>query len=384
MKPINKTVANFKETIFATITREAVANSAVNLGQGFPDFDGPHWVIEACKKALERGAEGKNQYAPAAGAPALLNSISQTYRHYYELAYDGTTEITVTNGATEAIFSTSLALLSPGDEVIVFEPYYDSYVASIELAGGKAVPVTLHSPDFTFKEEELRQAFSDKTKAIFFNTPHNPTGRVFTKDEMSTIAQLAREHDCYVISDEVYEFLTFDGAKHIPMATLPNMFERTITISSTGKTFGLTGWKIGWTCAAAPVTHAIRMVHQFNTFCVNHPMQLAMAEALEGLSDYIPQFRKEYSEKRELLLSGLREAGFEPNTPAGTYFAMAPIPVEGQKDVEYCTHLIREKKVATIPPSAFYMKSKEGEGYLRFCFAKKDETIKKAIANLTS
>ena len=384
MKAINQTVKNFKETIFATITREAVANSAVNLGQGFPDFDGPPWVIEACKRALGRGAEGKNQYAPAAGTPALLAAISNNYEKYYDLMYDSAKEVTVTNGATEAIFSTSLALLNQGDEVIVFEPYYDSYVASIELAGGKAVPVTLHAPDFTFDEKELEQAFTDKTKMVFFNTPHNPTGRVFTEQEMSVIAKLAQKHDCYVISDEVYEFLTFAGKKHIPMATLPKMQERTITISSTGKTFGLTGWKIGWTCASPDVTHAIRMVHQFNTFCVNHPMQLAMAEALDGLDDYLPEFLQEYSRKRDILLSGLTKAGFSPLEPEGTYFAMAPIPVEGMTDVEYCMHLIKEKKVATIPPSAFYLKSKEGQKYLRFCFAKKDETIKSAMEKLQS
>ena len=384
MKRVNKTVASFKETIFATITREAQAHNAVNLGQGFPDFDGPSWVIEACKGALDRGNEGKNQYAPAAGAPALLSSIAKNYDKYYDLPYDPATEVTVTNGATEAIFSTCLALLEKGDEVIVFEPYYDSYVASIELAGGKAVPVTLHSPDFTFKEDELREAFSEKTKMVFFNSPHNPTGRVFTEEEMMVIAELAREYDSYVVSDEVYEFLTFDDNKHIPMATLPKMKERTITISSTGKTFGLTGWKIGWTCASSPVTHAIRMVHQFNTFCVNHPCQLAMAEALEGLDDYLPHFRQEYGRKRELLLTGLKEAGFTPLKPEGTYFAMAPIPQEGFNDVEYCTHLIREKKVATIPPSAFYSRSDEGQRYLRFCFAKRDETIKAAIERLQS
>lgn len=383
MKEINSTVSNIKESIFATITKEAIQNKAVNLGQGFPDFDGPKWVIDLAKDALDKGAEGKNQYAPSPGAPELRKSISTVYKNLYSLSYDSNTEVTVTNGATEAIFITALALINPGDEVIVFEPFYDSYVASIELAGGKVIPVTLKYPDFTFDIQDLEKAFSSKTKLVFFNSPHNPTGRVFSKEEVNPLVELIKKNDCYVVSDEVYEFLTFDGIKHVPLASYPGMKERTITISSTGKTFGLTGWKIGWACASPEVSHAIRMVHQFNTFSVGHPLQLAMAKALEKIESYIPEFQKLYSDKRDLFLKGLRDAGYSPTSPEGTYFSICKIEEEGMNDVDYCTKLIREKKVATIPPSAFYLNSNDGEKYVRFCFAKKDETLRAAISNLS-
>jgi len=390
MKTINRVVASFKESVFATMTREAVAAGAVNLGQGFPDFDGPSWVIELARQALGRGREGKNQYAPAAGTPAMCAAVAAVARRHYGLEYEPATEVTVTHGATEAIFSTALALIDPGDEVVVFEPFYDSYVAAIELAGGRAVPVTLHAPDFRFDENELMAALGPKTKAIFLNTPHNPSGRVFDEVELQQVAAAAKRADCLVVSDEVYEFLTFDGARHVPFATLPGMRERTVTISSTGKTFGLTGWKIGWTCAPPALTHGIRMVHQFNTFCVNHPIQLAMAEALDRLDDYLPEFRTDYARKRDLFVGGLREAGFDPVVPAGTYFTMVPIPDDDDegptagenRDVAFCRKLIRERRVAAIPPSAFYASSDEGQRYVRFCFAKRDETLQTALDRL--
>lgn len=383
MKPTSKTVANFKESIFATMTKMALKNQAINLSQGFPDFDGPEWIRDLAARAVHESEKGANQYAPSPGIAPLRKIISQNYQKYYQLNYNQDSDITITNGATEAIFSSTLALVNPGDEVIVFEPYYDSYIASIELAGGIPIPVTLHAPSFEFKKEELEAAFSPKTKFVFLNTPHNPSGKVFNREELEIIAELTKKYDVYVVSDEVYEFLTFDEHKHIPIASLEGMKERCITISSTGKTFGLTGWKIGWTATTPELSHAIRMVHQFNTFSVCHPMQMAMAEALNKLEDYLPSFRETYQSKRDLFMDGLKKAGFNARQPEGTYFAMVPIREHTDKDdIGYCQELIEKKKVASIPPSAFYMKSKQGQDYLRFCFAKKNKTLEAALNNL--
>jgi N-succinyldiaminopimelate aminotransferase len=290
-------------------------------------------------------------------------------------------QVTVTNGATEAIFSTCMALINPGDEVIVLEPFYDSYLAAIRLAGGVPVPVTLKAPDFSFDLKELEAAFTDKTKMIFFNSPHNPTGKVFSKEEMNSISQLVIKHDTYLVSDEVYEFLTFEGLKHLPIATLEGMKERVITISSAGKTFGLTGWKIGWITASEALTHAIRMVHQFNTFSVCTPLQFAVAEALTKLETYVPEFKAQYGELRSFFIDGIIKAGLSPLKSEGTYFVLVPTPKD-KTDIEYCTELITSKKVASIPLSPFYLKSKEGEDYVRFCFAKKKETLSAALKNL--
>ena len=382
MKEVSQIVSGFKESIFATMSHLANQHQAINLSQGFPDFDGPSWLIQEHKKALDLGHQGKNQYAPSPGVLSLRQSVSENYRKFYQLEFSPETEITVTNGATEAIFISALALLNPGDEVVVLEPFYDSYVASIEMAGAVAIPVTLHAPQFELNWQELEAALGSKTKASYLNSPPNPSGKVFTKEELVRIGNLAKKYDSYIISDEVYEFLTFEDAVHIPIASLEDFGERTITISSTGKTFGLTGWKIGWACAPPALSHALRMVHQFNVFSVSHPAQVAMACALKRIDSYLPEFRSTYSKKRELFIEGLRNCNFNPLAPAGTYFVMCPIPDQGTTDIEYCKKLITEKKVAAIPPSAFYLKAKDGERYLRFCFAKKDETLMAALKNL--
>ena len=377
MKPINKTVDNFKESIFSTMTRMALENKAINLSQGFPDFDGPKWVIELVKDALD---SAHNQYSPSMGILPLREAIANNYRRFYNLEYNPQSEVLITNGATEAIFCTCSALLNPGDEVIVLEPFYDSYIASIELAGAKAVPVTLKAPDFHFDMKDLKAAVNEKTKMLIINNPHNPTGKVYERTELEKLSSFAIEHDLYVMSDEVYEFLTFDKP-HIPTATLNQMKERTITISSTGKTFGLTGWKIGWLASSPEIVAAIHKVHQFNVFCVSHPFQVAMAQALSKMDDYLVEFKADYKRKRDILVSGLKEAGLNVIDPAGTYFALVQLP-EGENDIEYCKKLIVEKKLAVIPTSAFYSKSDEGSGIVRFCFAKKDETLHSALANL--
>ncbi len=380
MKDTALRIAGFKDSIFGVISRLARENNAVNLGQGFPDFDGPNWLKDIAYKKMQ---EGHNQYAPFTGTPNLRQEISNYYKSFYSLNYNPESEITVTVGATEAIYLVISALINPGDEVIVLEPFYDSYVASIKMAGGIPVAVTLHAPDFDIDQKELEAAITPKTKLLILNNPHNPTGKVWSKDELLAVSNVAIKNDLYLLSDEVYEFLVFDGTKHLPTATLDGMMERTITVSSAGKTFGLTGWKIGWICANPKVTNACRLVHQYVTFSVSTPMQEAVAEGLKQLPEYLPGFVTLYKEKRDWFYQEMKQLGFEFKIPKGTFFMMVPISKHTNlKDVDYALKLITEKKVATVPPSAFYLKSTEGEKYLRFCFAKKEETLQSAIKNL--
>jgi N-succinyldiaminopimelate aminotransferase len=382
MKSINNELSTFKESIFATISKKAHELNAVNLGQGFPDFEGPLWLKELARDSFNSDKPNINQYAPSPGRIELRSAISENFKDFYGLEFDAQTEVTVFNGATETLFCSALALLNPGDEVVVFEPFYDSYLANIKLAKARPKVVTLHAPEFRFNLEELEEAFSENTKMIYLNSPHNPSGTVFTRDELTQIAILCKKWDVYVVSDEVYEHLTFDDNPHIPISTLPGMKERTITISSMGKTFGYTGWKIGWALAPKELSHALRMVHQFNTFSVCHPIQLAVAQGLKQIKSYLPEFKELYTKKRELLLSGLKEVGLKPTSPQGTYFILCQIPKADMDDVEYCYYLIEKFKVATIPPSSFYLKSNDGEKYVRFCFAKSDSILEKAMENL--
>lgn len=363
-------------SIFATMSRLAAVHQAVNLGQGFPDFDGPTLIVEAFAAALR---SAHNQYAPMPGVQRLRRAVTGYHQRYYDLTWDAETDITITAGATEALFSTMLAFLNPGDEIILFEPYYDSYWANCIIAGARPVCVTLHAPDFRIEPDALAAAVTQRTRMIVVNNPHNPTGRVFSRKELDAVADIAIREDLLVISDEVYEFLTFDGRSHIPMATLPEMRERTITVSSTGKTFGMTGWKIGYATAREELTHAIRTVHQFATFAVNTPGQHAMAHGLEQLAEYLPEFRSLYQRKRDLLFHGLQDSTLQAIRPEGTYFLMARLPEGAGSDIEYAERLVREKRVAVIPPSVFYQNSNEGKSLLRLCFAKSDETIREAL-----
>jgi aspartate/methionine/tyrosine aminotransferase len=367
-------------SIFATMSKLAFEHNAVNLGQGFPDFDGPEWIMDEALKAMH---SGKNQYAPMPGIFSLRQAIVGYHKKFYDLHWDADAHVTITAGATEALFSSMLALIDPGDEVILFEPYYDSYQANVLLAGGLPKYVTLRKPDFHFDAEELERSITHATTMLILNNPHNPTGKMYSREELETIAKLAVKHDLLVLSDEVYEFLGFDGNEHIPIASLPGMNERTITISSTGKTFGMTGWKIGYAIAPALLTDSVRKVHQFATFAVNTPGQHAMALALTRLESYLPEFRTLYAAKRGLLYDGLRGTIFTPHQPQGSYFMMADIPPAlGQTDVECAIELVKTHGVASIPPSVFYSKSNEGASMLRFCFAKKDETLKSGIEKL--
>ncbi len=377
MKPVNPIVDSFVESAFSQITQAAIKEQAVNLAQGFPDFEGPDWALAAAKAAL---SSGKNQYAPSYGILPLREAIAKNYSHFYSLHYDPKHEVVVTSGATEAIFCAVAALIQPGDEAIVFEPVYDSYIASLRMAGATIKVVTLKAPDFLYDAAAVEALITSKTKLLILNNPHNPTGRVASQTELSDLSALVVKHDLYAVSDEVYEFLTFESP-HLPLASLPGMRERTVTISSVGKTLSLTGWKIGWACGPVPLIKAIHNAHQFVTFCVAHPLQHAIAEALAEMPRYVPQFQKDYRGRRDLLVPGLKKLGFNVMMPQGSYFALARVP-QGKTDWDLARELIAKHKVATIPTSVFYVNSDEGSRLIRFCFAKKLETLQLALDRL--
>ena len=374
--PLNQTLQPFGESIFTPISRLAQETGAINLGQGFPDTDGPDFIMEAAVEAMRTG---KNQYAPSHGVARLRKAIAAKTRRFYGLSFDADLEVTVFSGATEAIFSCIMALVETGEEVVVFEPFYDSYPACTAMAGGVCRFVTLESPDFALDPERLEEKMGPRTKIIILNSPMNPCGKVFTREELDVIATLAEKYDAYVLSDEVYEHLTFDGAEHVPIASLPGMRERTLTISSTGKTFSMTGWKVGWALASPPLSRAVRASHQFVTYSTSTPLQHAMAVALEKADEYYSTFRADYLERRDLLLNVLEAAGFTVNTPRGTYFALADISAFGfEDDRAFCESMIRTVGVAAIPPSYFYKNRRAGKNLARFAFCKKIEALREA------
>ncbi|MCX7879218.1 MAG: methionine aminotransferase [Ignavibacteria bacterium] len=368
-----------EDSIFGLMSALAAEYKAVNLGQGFPDFSGPDWLIEAFNKAMK---DGKNQYAPPQGIHSLRKIISDTYLKFYECRIDPENEITITAGATEALFSTILALINPGDEVIIFEPFYDAYYSDIILAGGIPKFVTLHKPNFDFDFEELIIQVTPRTKAIIINNPHNPTGKVYSKNELEFIFETANKHNLYIVSDEVYEFLTYDNLKHISILNIDKHLTRSIMISSAGKTFSMTGWKIGWAIANPKISDAIRKVHQWTTFTVNTPGQHAVAFGFTKLDEYLPIFKEEYQYRRDLIYSELVKTKFTPHKPFGSYFIMVDIPTLEKDDIEIAKELTVDYKVATIPPSVFYRNSDEGKKMLRICFAKTPRTIIEGIENL--
>ena len=371
----------FGTTVFTEMTRLALEHDAINLGQGFPDFAGFSVAKDSAIAALQAD---HNQYARMAGVPELTRAVSAHGRRFQGLDYDAETEVTVTSGATEAIFASLQGLLNEGDEVVLFEPFYDSYLASVAMAGGRSRVVTLHAPGFRYRAEELEAAITDRTRVLLLNTPSNPTGRVFDSDELEHIAALSKRHDLIVISDEVYEHIVFDGT-HVSIATLPGMRERTIRISSTGKTFSMTGWKIGWACAPEPLARAVRAAHQFITFCSATPLQHAMGAALAAGDDFFNELRRGYLERRDHLCVGLAAAGFDVRPPQGTYFVLADIrPLGYDDDVAFCRMLPERVRVAAVPPSAFYVNKQEGRHLVRFAFAKKLETLDEAVRRLAT
>ena len=378
--PLARRLQGFGTSIFSEMTRLAIEHGAVNLAQGFPDFDGPEFAKDAAIAAIR---DGRGQYARPTGIPDMHAALAAKYRRDYGLDYAEGEEWTVTSGATEAIFDSIQATCGPGDEVVLFEPYYDSYTASVRMSGAKPRVVTLHAPDWRFDPQELVRAFTAKTRAILVNTPHNPTGKVFTREELEAIAALCREHDVICVTDEVYEHLVYDGV-HVPMATLPGMRERTITISSFGKSFSLTGWKIGWAAAPPPLTEAVRAAHQFVTFATATPLQHAASVALTVGEEYYRLLRDSYRAKRDDLVRELARIGFAVSPPAGTYFVCADFRRFGfRDDVEFCRTLIEEYGVAAIPPSAFYDHKRLGRHYARFAFCKKDDTLETGVARLS-
>src|SRR5215467_13001011 len=370
---LNRALAGLGTTIFAEMSELAVATGSVNLGQGFPDTDGPAEIARAAADAILAGRG--NQYPPGAGIAELREAIADHQRRFYDLDVDADTEVLVTAGATEAIAAALLALVEPGDEVIAFEPYYDSYAACIAMAGGVRVPITLRAPAFRPDIDELGTAITSRTRAILLNSPHNPTGAVFSRDELAAIAELACARDLIVISDEVYEHMVFTG-EHVPITTLPGMRERTATISSAAKTFSFTGWKIGWVTGSREMVAAIRTVKQFLTFVSGGPFQYAIAQALALPEGYYQSVAADLRIKRDLMCDGLAEAGFEVYPPDGTYFVTTDVSRFGDADgLEFCRNLPARAGVVAIPMQVFYDNAEAGRPLVRFAFCKRKEVL---------
>jgi N-succinyldiaminopimelate aminotransferase len=364
-------------TIFAEMSALAEATGAINLGQGFPDTDGPSVVLEAAVDAIRAG---RNQYPPGAGIPELRQAVAGHQRRFWDLSFDPEHEVLVTAGATEALTASILAFCDPGDEVVVFEPTYDTYTAAIALAGARQRVVTLQEPGWSFDADALRGAFSNRTKVLILNSPHNPTGKVFTREELSLLAELCVEHDVVAVTDEVYEHLVYDG-EHVPLASLPGMRDRTVTISSAGKTFSLTGWKVGWACASPELLGAVRSVKQHLTYVNGAPFQPAVALGLALGDAYYYGLRASLRAKRDLLCDGLAGAGLDVLRPAGTYFATVALP-EGTDGLAWCRALPERAGVVAIPTGVFYEDPARGSHLVRFTFCKRDEVLGEAAARL--
>jgi N-succinyldiaminopimelate aminotransferase len=374
----------FGTTIFAEMSALAETTGAINLGQGFPDTDGPEKMLHIAASGI---TDGLNQYPPGRGTLPLRTAISAHQQRYYGLTYDPDTEVLVTVGATEAVSASILALCEPGDGVVVLEPYYDSYAAAIALAGARRVAVPLR-PDaagerFTFDPDDLRAAVTDSTRLVLLNSPHNPTGTVLSRAELDQVAALCIEHDLIVVSDEVYEHLTYDGTTHIPLATLPGMRERTVTISSAGKSFSVTGWKIGWVCAPAPLVSAVNTVKQFLTYTHNPAMQIAVAYALDNEMEWVGNLCASLQSRRDRLAAGLATVGLRTVRPQGTYFIQADVRSIGFSDGEaFARALPHEAGVVAIPTAVFCDSPEVGRPFVRFAFCKRDEVLDRAAARL--
>jgi aspartate/methionine/tyrosine aminotransferase len=369
----------FGESVFATFSRLATEYGAINLGQGFPNFDGPEFVKEAGIRAIR---EGHGQYGRMFGLPQVNRAIADRFNLDTGLEVHPDTEITVTCGCTEAIAASILGLVNPGDEVVLMEPFYDSYPAAVAMAGGTVRTVRLRAPEFALPFQELRSVVGPRTRLIVVNTPHNPTGRVFTPDELAGVAAVAREHDCLVLSDEVYERIWYHEP-HVSISTLPGMRERTIVLNSLGKTFSLTGWKLGWAIAPAHLTQGIRAAHQILTFCSATPLQCAVVDALQAPESYYLQLRAEYQLRRDALVSVLNQVGLSPLVPQGSYFVLADHTSFGLgTDVEFAHALVKHAGVAVIPCSAFYSSQQGATSLVRLAFCKTLKTIHEAGVRL--
>jgi len=376
---VAKRLEPFGQTIFTTITALAVEHDAINLGQGFPNFDGPDFVKDAATEAMARG---ENQYPRSFGIAPLVEAIAARFTADTGLDVDAYEHVTVTSGCTEALAACFLGLIEPGDEVVLIEPTYDAYLPDAALVGAVPRFVTLRPPDFALDPDELRAVFSHRTRAIVVNTPHNPTGRVFTPGELEMVASLCREYDALAITDEVYERMVFEG-EHVSLATLDGMWDRTVTLSSLGKSFSLTGWKVGWAIAPAHLSAGVRAAHQFLTFATATPLQHGARAALQAPDAYYDELASAYRARRDLLAGGLADLGLEVFTPAGTYFMLADHSRFGfADDVAFVQHLITRTGVAAIPPSAFYHRPADGASLVRFAFSKDEATLAAAIDRL--
>ncbi len=386
--PLVPALRPFRTTIFAEMSALAAATGAINLGQGFPDTDGPPAMLRAAQEAIGAGV---NQYPPGAGIRELRVAIAKARWRDHGQRFDPDTEVLVTVGATEAIAAAVIALVQSGDEVIMLEPHYDSYPAVVAMSGARHVSVPLHPDDtgrFGLDVAELAAAVTPRTRMILLNTPHNPTGTVLTQAELRGVAEIAIEHDLLVVTDEVYEYLTFDGVAHLPIASMPGMAGRTITISSAGKTFSATGWKIGWACGPAELVAAVRAAKQFLTYVGGAPFQPAVAHALTFEMDWVDGMRKELQFKRDRLCAGLVTAGFDISVPQGTYFVVADIrrlattmgiPADG---MAFCHELPRMAGVVAVPQEVFHDDPGAGKAFVRFAFCKRDDVIDDAVARL--
>jgi aspartate/methionine/tyrosine aminotransferase len=378
---VSKRLAPYGTTIFAEMTALAQAHDAINLGQGFPDWDGPEFIKQAATNAMAAG--GHDQYPPMPGLPELRIAVASRYSPLLSGRIDPDTEVTITCGCTEGLMVSMLGLLDPGDEVVVIEPYYDSYPVGLALADAIPKFVTLRPPRFELDPEHLKAAFSSRTKAILVNNPHNPTGRMLTTEELTAIADLCLEHDAIAICDEVYEEITF-GPEHLRLANYPGMEDRTVTLSSVGKTYSLTGWKVGWAIAPPALTRGIRSAHQFMTFTTPTPVQHGTVAALAAPQSFYQDLRTSYLGLRDLLAAGLTEVGFDVHLPEGTYFMMAGYGAFSDLDDRaFARHLVEVAGVAVIPPSVFYDNPERGQGMVRFAFCKSRDALEAAVDRLS-
>ena len=378
--PLASRLAGFGTTIFAEMSALAARTGAINLGQGFPDTDGPAAILEAAAEAMRAG---QNQYPPGPGIPALREAVAAHQRRFYGIELDPDGEVLVTTGATEAIAAALLGLCERGDEVVTFEPYYDSYAACIALADAQRRPVTLRPPGYALDPDALAAAFSPRTRLVLLNSPHNPTGKVFTRAELELVASHCRDRDVLAVTDEVYEHLVFDGREHVPLATLPGMAERTLTVSSAGKTFSLTGWKIGWATGPRALVSATQTAKQFLTFVSGAPFQPAIARALALPDAYFESFRASLQAKRDRLCAGLEAAGLEVFRPGGTYFVTTDIRSLGDQDGHaFCLALPQRAGVVAVPTVVFYDDKEVGRPLVRFAFCKREDVIDEAAARL--
>ncbi len=367
-------------TIFAEMSALAVRTGSLNLGQGFPDADGPSPVVEAAVAAL-RG--GRNQYAPGPGVPELREAVAEHQARHYGIDLDPATEVVVTAGATEAVAAAVFAFVNPGDEMVVLEPYYDAYVACIEMAGGVRRPVTLRAPGYRLDVGALEAAVTDRTTSILLNTPHNPTGTVLTREELEAVARVAQRHDLLVVTDEVYEHLLFDGRSHVPICTLPGMWDRTVTISSAGKTFSFTGWKVGWVTGPADLVASVLSAKQWLTFTNAAPLQPAVAHALRHQAGFYDALAHELQDKRDLLVAGLRELDLEVFEPEATYFVTSDVRAYGYDDgLAFCLALPERAGVVAIPEQGFYDDREEGRHKVRWAFCKETAVLEDAVKRL--